>query len=485
MRKLLAYVFVGWLGPILLLCPVNAQLVDSDKARTVADNWVTTIIDHKGAWGGAEKAYVSDVAQFKRGDRVLGYYCQVEPSGHIIVSLVEGLAPIKAFSETSTLDPFSDQGPADLLKFQMERRLDVIERELGPASTAKSADLDALLILNHRETWRQLMDGPIPVAEGFSPDGTEHDYVEGTELLTSRWHQSWPYNDQCPPAPSGVPCDDPNCVVGCTATAGAQIMRYWSWPPGRDWLNMPDAMEYGPTQAEIDAVAELSHVVGVLDNMEYCRDGKCESGAPTDFMEVVYQMMSYHEHAAYTERQMWEWDEWYQFIVDNVNQNRPVHYEIRSHVIVCDGWWLLTGPMYHMNYGWADGYNAWYTVDNLYQPDSLGTPVHEKMVHNIFPKGALGAAISGVLLQNPDYPHRYVDRNCSATNAYFMAGQLIHFQPYRTMTCASGYLRFDGTPEKHTRLYTADYGRGVRIEDGAIVMQPGAGVMFRLSRPDK
>ncbi len=26
---------------------------------------------------------------------------------------------------------------------------------------------------------------------------------------------------------------------------------------------MPDAMEYGATQAEIDAVAELSHVIGV------------------------------------------------------------------------------------------------------------------------------------------------------------------------------------------------------------------------------
>jgi hypothetical protein len=48
----------------------------------------------------------------------------------------------------------------------------------------------------------------------------------------------------------------------------------------------------------------------------------------------------------------------------------------------------------------------------------------------------------------------------------------------------SGFLRFDGTPEKHTRLYTVGYGRGIRIENGAILMQEGGGIQMRLSRPD-
>jgi hypothetical protein len=138
-----------------------------------------------------------------------------------------------------------------------------------------------------------------------------------------------------------------------------------------------------------------------------------------------------------------------------------------------------------MVYGWRNtSFNAWYFIDALFQPAPDGSPYWEAMTHNIYPLGALGSSISGTIPDNPAYPHRYVDRDCSAASVIFEAGQLIHFHPRKVMTCTSGFLRFDGTPAKNTRLYTADYGRGALIIDGRIAMYPGAAVKLGLNRPD-
>ncbi|MCK4371992.1 MAG: C10 family peptidase [candidate division Zixibacteria bacterium] len=464
---------------------VPAQTVDEGSARTIAENWIRTVIEYKGHWGESKNAYVSQVSDFKRGDRVLGYFCLVEPSGHIVVSLLEGLAPIKAFSETSTLNPASDEGPADLLKLQMERILDGIEKRLGPISDITFSDLDTVLALNHYDTWQQLKSGPLSITGKFNPSGSGRDYEEGQELLTSRWHQRWPYNVLCPWAPPGAGCpnDDSLCAVGCVATAGAQIMRYWSWPPGRDWPNMPDEMLINPTQGEINAVSELCWAVGDAVGMNWCVDGSCGSSVPTSEMQGVYKSWFYSTDCAWTWRYEWEWYEWYQFIKDNLNQNRPIQYRVEKHSIVCDGWWEAGGPQYHMNYGWANDYNNWYMVDHLHQPGG-GSPDNEYMIHNIYPNCALGPSISGTYPDNPAYPHRFVDRDCLAHSVHFEAGQLIHFHPDKTMKCASGYLRIDGEPALHTRLYTSDPGRGVRIENGSILMYEGGGIRLRLRRPD-
>jgi hypothetical protein len=45
--------------------------------------------------------------------------------------------------------------------------------------------------------------------------------------LMSQWHQGFPYNAQCPVLTPGT---NEHAVVGCPATAMAQIMYYWRWP---------------------------------------------------------------------------------------------------------------------------------------------------------------------------------------------------------------------------------------------------------------
>lgn len=484
MTRLYTNVAITLVTGLLLFSSVSARIVTIEEAETVARNWIATVIEFKGHWGNSPTATVAEVTEMKRGDRVLGYYCRVEPTGHIVVSLVESLAPVKVFSETSQLDPMSEEGPADLVKFQLERRLDVIEEQLGDLSNVKSAEVEPLLILNHTHMWQDLLSGPVDLPRTKDAKEPSDNYVEGQILLSSAWHQFYPYNVLCPPPPDDADCDEPNCAVGCTATGGAQIMRYWSWPQGRPWLDMPDAMNISPTTSEIAAVSTLSRDVGVGSSMSYCGDGDCASGAFiedfADFLDGIY----YNPLSPLVWRYQYEWYEWYDMIMSNLNQNRPMEYHIKNHIIVCDGWWNPGMPMYHMNYGWGNGFDAWYTFDDLHQPDPEGTPANEGMLHEIYPIGALGPTVTGTVPQFTPFPYRYVDRDCSANSAVFEAGQLIQFLPYMRMTCTSGFLRFNGTPSLNTRLYTGEYSRGVLLHDGQIAMRAGGQIKFRLQRPD-
>ncbi|PWU09019.1 MAG: hypothetical protein C5B50_28115 [Verrucomicrobia bacterium] len=49
--------------------------------------------------------------------------------------------------------------------------------------------------------------------------------------LTCQWGQDYPFNDYCPELPGWGPNGTPgSTLVGCVATAMAQVMDYWKWP---------------------------------------------------------------------------------------------------------------------------------------------------------------------------------------------------------------------------------------------------------------
>lgn len=460
-----------------------AQVTDATSARTVAENWITSVINFKGHWGDAEKASVVSVSEFKRGDRVLGYFCKVEPSGHIIVSLVEGLSAIKAFSETSELDPTLDEGPADLFKSKMEQTLNIIESRLGPLDKLTFTDLEKIPELDRRTTWDQLKSGPIRTGKKYDPDKSGGNYQEGEILIKAGWHQAAPYDDQCPvPSPTSG-CLDPHCRVGCVALAGAMIMRYWSWPPGRGWLSMPNAMLVDPTPDEIHHVSHLCHDIGVAVGMDYCSNG-CASSVDTYEMEGVYQSWWYTAAAGPWWRSDYSLSGWWNKITGDINANRPVHYRILNHSIVCDGWWINPEQMLHFNYGWANNYTAWYTVDHLYQPAEGGSPDDEYIVNQIVPFSSLGGQVSGSIIHDPSWDPRYIGSDCMADSVDFMAGQMIQFHQNKVMTCRSGWLNFYGWPGQETRLFTGEPSRGIVINSGYILMYPGAQIKFALQRND-
>jgi hypothetical protein len=461
---------------ILAAIPLHlqAEIITKPQAASIARNWVSFIIRNTGDWGGAPTASIYEVVEFKHGDRLLGYFCPAEPQGFVLVSLLRELPPVKGYSTSSDLDPNSDEGPANLFKMTIKNVLDQVEARVGPIDKAKPEDLAQFLGTGFRTAWTEI------------ENGVDMNYQAGDTLVNTYWRQGDPYNTFCPAPPVGDDCTAPRCLVGCVATAGSQIMRYWCWPPygvgfgwndPYDWVNMPVEITTGSLQAEIDAVAELCYEVGVADGMTYCgndTDG-CQSGAPTDGMADVYvNVFRYAQGTNHIHREDYTAVEWFQAIKDQLNLNRPVQYHVEGHSILGDGWQEIGGvPLrqYHMNYGWADEFNAWYTLDSLHK----GGIEHEYIVRNIVPINHLGAVIAGTY-QLEAFPYRYFDLDAVGNTATFEAGQYLQSLPRKKVSCAIGNgnnIRFQSSSSDNTRLFTrGDITKGARLQGGAIKIHP-------------
>ena len=210
-------------------------------------------------------------------------------------------------------------------------------------------------------------------------------------LLTSRWNQSPLYNSMCPASANGT-----LSVTGCTATATAQVMRYWGHPAkGRgshsytsptfglieanydtthyDWAHMPDRLMANSTQTQIDAVAKLCFDVGVSMDMSY---GIRASGAyahsggmlQRESAELGLEKYFSYNPGMYTAfKQAFSDEEWDDIISEELNAGRPLIYTGSSstggHAFVLDGY--NEEGLYHVNWGWGGTYNGYYTLSNL------------------------------------------------------------------------------------------------------------------------
>ncbi len=495
MRNIRNTILVAFLLVACLTMPTRAKMATMDEALTVANNWISVIIQEKGGWGDAKTAFVEDIQEFRRGRRMIGYFCNVKPRGFIVISLRRELAPVKAYSARSNLDPECEEDMADLIKGRMERILDTIEKLVGPVQTARTEDVANILEIDYSSTWAEL-EGDIPTVEwGLGSNqgdiSTTANYQEGEILLTTNWHQGDPYNQDCPARPSGDDCTAARCTVGCVATAGAQIMRYWYWPPfgsgspyndTYDWTNMPNTVIDTSPAVERNAVAELCHEVGIAVDMDYCGGDGCQSMSVTEDMEGVYED-HYRYSAACGKRDRSDYSavDWFNLIKLNLNANHPIHYRVEGHSIVCDGWQEIGGGptrQYHMNYGWGrtcgdpNGCNTWYTLDSLFQPGG-GSTDDEYMLVNIYPITSVRWTISGTYPQEA-FNYRYFDQNASGSSAVFEAGQNLQFMPNILVT-STGTIKFGGSSLFFTR---GDMSIGIRTDSGGISLYSGGQMKF-------
>jgi hypothetical protein len=483
MEKSRNTILIASLVLVGLTIPVGAETATMNEAQAVSKNWIDLIVQKTGSWGDANTAYVEAVQEFKRGSRTLGYFCRVKPIGYIVLSLHKQLAPVKAYSATCDLDPESEVGMAKLLKDCMERILNWINESSTRMNASPDDVMADILEINYRDSWDRLNVDAMSFQQKLDSEIEPLNYQSGQVLLTSSWHQGDPYNQTCPPPPSGDDCTAAHCLVGCVATAGAQIMRYWNWPPygvgsgyndSYDWVNMPDRATGASTTAQKDAVAELCREVGRAVDMDYCAWTGCESPSSTSDMEGVFEdQYRYSTDCVLLFRGHWTATNWFALIQAQLNANRPMQYVVLSHSIVCDGWRIIgTDRQYHMNYGWDDSANTWYTLDGLFYPDANGTTNDEYVLANIYPAQSLHSFISGTYARNSFF-HRYFNVDAWSPSATFDPGQYLQFLPGITVTCISttgGSTRFNSSAALPTRLFSrGDITRGVRLHDfGAI-----------------
>jgi hypothetical protein len=243
-------------------------------------------------------------------------------------------------------------------------------------------------------------------------------------LLTTRWHQNAPYNNFCPYGDGG------RTVVGCVATAAAQILAYHKWPPegtGQhsyywsgdyscngssagstlqadysdpyDWDNMPDYCS-GCNITQQNALAELCYEVGVAFDMDY---GRCGSGAYTaDALTVFPTYFRYLNVTDKQDRSSHTANSWFYIIATEIDASRPMQYRISSHSIVCDGWRQVDNVnQIHMNYGWGGSSNAWYAIDNLYCNWDGCDPMVEYLIRYIIPDKGVNFTVDTTIGWSP------------------------------------------------------------------------------------
>lgn len=435
------YSIAGFFVLAILISFTNstfATIATEDEMDQVCKNWLSQVVRELGSWGGSLYPEIQSSRDIMENDTLVGRYYDISPSGFIVVPVLREMAPVKAYSEETSLNINEDDGGMALMFRQvLKSRLDMYTEVYGSVESGQTGS-EPLFDRINEEAWDKF------TASEKDFNQTSNKGLLGTTasvgpLLSTTWHQGYPYNALCPMGDGG------RTLVGCVSTAASQIIYYHQWPPegtgehsfywsgdnscdgsspGQTlYADFSDPYTYDYSNA---SVAEISYEMGVAYDMDY---GVCGSGAYTsEGVDIFPRYFQYDESITWVLRRGNTPESWFNLIKDNINKNRPILYRIYLHAIVCDGWREIgSTKSYHMNYGWGGSQNAWYTIDNTYcNWDGCNAFEEEEMAINIIPLN--GAPYKG--------GHEISDSDLGDGDGIPEAGETVEF--YFTITNYGG-----------------------------------------------
>ncbi len=240
--------------------------------------------------------------------------------------------------------------------------------------------------------WGALLDGEVP--------GAPLTLSNVPMLCQTRWDQGEPFNRLCP-------YDEyynDRAVVGCVATAMAQIMKRWNHPScgtgnhsymhgssdfdysygvlSADfehttymWQLMPNLIPMTTMEERAMAVATISYHCGVAVDMMYGTHATGGSGAYSECgwwatacaEHAFYEYFKYENTLQHRNRDGYSDSVWLSFIDEDLANGRPIYYSgsdaTGGHAFVLDGSNLDT--TYHFNWGWSGYGDGFYAMNNL------------------------------------------------------------------------------------------------------------------------
>ncbi|MCR5130270.1 MAG: C10 family peptidase [Prevotella sp.] len=323
--------------------------------------------------------------------------------GYVIVSGDERAREILGYSESGTL---SEQ----TMPCGMKLLLDMYVQEIEALNVADAA-------ITQREVCSKT---PKKVAENRT---------NISAMLSCQWGQDSPYNGQCPS--SGYS----RCIVGCAATATAQVMYYWGHQKGYDlastaipayttrelglkceelpattfdWASMKD------NSSSDAAAAKLCRYVGQALEMDY-GTGSSEAWG-SDIANVYRDYFGYDKHVRLVFRQDYDYNDYEQMMYDEMAAGRPVVITGSyidddgetwgGHSFVCDGYQASSGK-YHINWGWDGSYDGYFALTAL---SGYYTSTSTKGCFNIYMNSVMG-------IQPPVEGHEYEEEESRAAIA--------------------------------------------------------------------
>ena len=349
---------------------INAGNITVNAARTVANNFVK---QHAAAAPGTLRGAASSDLMLAHAEpssvvtNANDYYAfNIKGGGFVIIAGEDRAAQVLGYSDKGRID-FNN------LPAPLEDLLNGYKKEIEFLQTYKGNDLV-----------------PAPVSFKAS-NGVE-------PLIKTTWGQEDPYDWQCPVYQNQY------CVVGCVATAMAQVMYYWQYPTssdaiGRyycysirqyvpalpattfdyslmidsychwDWDNSQLVQDFY-TDAQAQEVAKLGRYCGQAVEMDYSPEG---SGAYTDSQLAAMKSFGYSSSAQYVQKG-YSWNnnyttaQWESMIRTELDAGRPILYAANDpsaggHAFICDGY--NSENRYHFNFGWYGTCDGWYVSTAL------------------------------------------------------------------------------------------------------------------------
>ena len=418
---------------LILICPLIPSTefsvsdgLSQDEVKTAVETWVRYVTaDAK------PDAVIEKMEPYQVEGNTVAYIAHIKGGGFCLCGADDLVLPVYLYSPQGTYD--LDNPNYQYILWEISTILKNLQEGLEERAPRVLQYQEALS--QRAYYWKELIAGRIPTRIE-SLETLVGEPAEKMELdLASRWHQSAPYNNLCPMGDGG------RSVVGCAATAMAQIMKYWEWPPSGtgsseytwdgdqscgnnvgggtlsatysdhpyDWNNMPGDCTGGCSKVEQDALAELCYEIGVSVEMDY---GRCGSGTPLSSFVTgnnpLIKNFLYDSDATYNsdiEPPLTDTDT----IINEIQWLRPI--EIGG-CLVSNGeahYWVIYGynqefdpPQFLMNLGWG-GTSVWKTWDEV------ADRCHNYIVQ-IAPKNSVrfvGNSIPGD--GSPDNPHQNIE----------------------------------------------------------------------------
>lgn len=371
MKKAIHSVF-AWMLAAGIICDIcNAATVDVNSAQTVATNFYSSNSDN--VITSTSLAYTETAS-----DGAPAYYVfNINTNdGFVIVTADDAALPIIGYATTGHYNAGTVVPPLVMWLKNRTQEISFIKSHNLPATQRIKEQWQAYQTMQNNDNVRSGSVGP---------------------LCTTLWNQ---YTNLCP-------AGDPS---GCTATAMAQIMKFWNYPPhGIGSLSYDDTTSLGFTENDGIQSANfanttydwaampnspLSNSNNAIDTLMY----QCAVSVYTDFNflgssanMIPYDSLAWKDpyggkvcaQAAYSQyfgydsasmqglqKTAYTDEAWDSILEGELNKNRPLQYggytdetKTAGHTWVCDGY--EANAMFHMNWGWGGSADGYYGVDAL------------------------------------------------------------------------------------------------------------------------
>lgn len=346
----------------------SAGNINANAARSAAINFL-----HQQATKGSLRAHSATDIQLVHAEAssaVAGandfYAFNLKGGGFVIISGEDRGAQVLGYSDQGYLD-FNN------LPYGMQGLLNGYKQEIEFLQTYTGDDLVAAPL-------------SFKAATGVDP------------LIKTNWGQEDPYDWQCPVYQGEY------CVVGCVATAMAQVMYYWKYPESSNSIsryycysirqyvqalpattfdyskmlksychwdyNTSSLVQDTYTDEQAQEVAKLGRYCGQAVQMDYSPEG---SGAYTNDQLSAMKSFGYRSSAEYVQKSGW-WNDnyttaqWEAMIKTELDAGRPILYAANDpsaggHAFICDGY--NTEGKFHFNFGWYGTCDGWYVSTAL------------------------------------------------------------------------------------------------------------------------